>query len=119
MYCRIIDETTVTAENIEQVREMCTACDQAKALEPGCITWGFTGEGGQRGQMTTWPNGRAAIALGGDSLWGDYDPSNELMQVDDGCHYNRHGEEVCRHGHPLRAEADRPCGCEPEPAVGD
>ena len=63
----------VTAENIEDVRAAMAALDQAAELEPGCATWGITYAGGQRGQMTIWPSGRGAIAIGGTSDWGKWE----------------------------------------------
>lgn len=69
--------TRVTHENIEDVMCEMSTIDQREQLEVGCVTWGITYEGDQRGQMTVWPNGRAAIALGGDSIWGDWVPTHE------------------------------------------
>ena len=74
----------VTAENIDVVRESGLPIDQRKELEPGCETWGIKYEGGQRGQITAWPHrGSAAICLGGDSIWGIWDPNARTIITDD------------------------------------
>jgi len=62
----------VTPDNLELVRENVPAIDQAERLEPGCETWGIIYRGGQRGQMTRWPDGRGAVCWGGDSDWGEW-----------------------------------------------
>ncbi|GAA5514755.1 hypothetical protein Dcar01_03516 [Deinococcus carri] len=81
----------VTAENIKDAREM-LPLDQGTELETGCETWGILYTGGQRGQMTRWPNGRGAVCFGGDSEWGDWD--GEILTTDDGTRYNEDGEET-------------------------
>ena len=74
----------VTAENIDQVREEMGAIDQRKEVEPGCEVWTFRYEGGQTGQITTWPhNGRAAICHGGDSMWGEWDADARTITLED------------------------------------
>lgn len=74
----------VTAENIEAVRDDMTANDQKAEIEPGCETWGIKYDGGQRGQITVWPhNRRAAICLGGDSIYGDWDSNVRTIHTDD------------------------------------
>lgn len=96
----MIDHIVVTASNIEATRETIGTRDQAKRLEPGCETWGIIYDGGQRGQMTRWPNGRGAVAFGGDSEWGDWTrspkvPANEMVLLtDDGYAYNDAGDCV-------------------------
>lgn len=92
------DRWIVTAENIDEVRGDMAACDQADELEPGCETWGIIYEpGGQRGQMTIWPDsGRAAVCHGGDSTWGDWDSDDLTLQCDDprDVFYDADGEEI-------------------------
>lgn len=82
----------VDQDNIEHVKNNMSALDQAEALEPGCETWGITYDGGQRGQMTRWPNGRGAICRGGDSDWGDWD--GDILILDCGERVNDAGETV-------------------------
>lgn len=76
--------TIVTADNIEQVREEVVALDQREELVVGCETWPVWYQGGQRGQMTVYPYGRAAIYLGGNSMWGDWDANARTLHLDDG-----------------------------------
>lgn len=75
----------VTAENIDTVREEVTALDQCKNLEVGCETWSITYQpGNQGGWITVWPHkGRAAICLGGDSIWGKWDANARTIITDD------------------------------------
>jgi hypothetical protein len=82
----------VTADNLEAAKEACIALDQRRELEPGCETWGITYAGGQRGQMTRWPNGRGAICRGGDSDWGDWD--GDTLILDCGERVNDAGQTV-------------------------
>ena len=88
----------VTAENIDEVREDMAACDQANELEPGCETWGIIYEpGGQRGQMTIWPEDqRGAVCHGADSAWGDWYSNKMMLQLDDprDVFYDVAGEEI-------------------------
>lgn len=74
----------VTAENIDIVRDQIASGDQREEVEPGCETWGILYQpGSQRGQITVWPReGRAAIALGGPSVWGDWDPDTRTIITD-------------------------------------
>jgi hypothetical protein len=81
----------VDQDNIEHVRDNVYALDQAEALEPGCETWGITCAGGQRGQMTRWPNGRGAICRGGDSDWGDW--HGDTLILDSGERVNESGDD--------------------------
>ena len=83
----------VTAANLDEAREACSAVDQRDELVPGAETWGIAYEpGGQRGQMTRLPNGRGAIELGGSSEWGDW--VGGLLVLDCGARYTEDGEEV-------------------------
>jgi hypothetical protein len=84
----------VTADNLEIIAELGAGCDQMCELETGCVTWGIKYEGGQRGQMTVWPNGRAALYLGGDSIWGDWSEESQTMVSDDGETYDDDGERI-------------------------
>lgn len=98
----------VTSDNLDEVISSMAALDQAEELAPGCITWAiFYDPGDQRGQMTVWPNGRGAMACGGDSVWGDWDEDSQTLQIDDGggtydCDgeiiptHERHNCEDCR-----------------------
>ena len=88
-----MERITVTADNLETVRETMHGRDQAEELVVGCETWGILYQpGNQRGQMTVWPNGRAAIMLGGNSAWGDW--IDGQMLTDDGELYDSAGELI-------------------------
>lgn len=91
-YSRIINHTAVTAENLEDAKEGCVAISQRDELAPGCETWGILYEGGQRGQMSRWPNGRGAVCYGADSLWGDW--NGEVLVLDDGGRVSEYGEPL-------------------------
>jgi len=81
----VINHITVTAENLDEAREECSALDQRAELRPGCETWGIIYEGGQRGQMTVWTGeGRAAVEWGADSQWGDWDATTRTLRLDSG-----------------------------------
>lgn len=81
----IINQITVTAENLVDARDACSALDQRVELKPGCETWGIIYEGGQRGQMTVWPEeGRAAVEWGADSQWGDWIELSRTLRLDSG-----------------------------------
>ena len=85
----------VTATNIETIKEIMGACDQMAVISPGCITWGILYSGGQRGQMTVYPEtGRAAVCFGGDSIWGDWDEHARQITDDNGQTWDTDGEEV-------------------------
>jgi hypothetical protein len=85
----------VTESNIEDIREMMAAGDQAEEIYPGCVTWGIQYSGGQRGQMTVYPKtGRAAVCFGGDSIWGDWSESDAQMTDDNGQVWDTDGNEV-------------------------
>jgi hypothetical protein len=85
----------VTESNIEDIREMMASCDQASEIYPGCVTWGIQYSGGQRGQMTVYPEtGRAAVCFGGDSIWGDWSETDAQLIDDNGQIWDTDGEEV-------------------------
>lgn len=88
-----MDMATITEGNIEHTKQMCGAIDQRNELIVGCVTWGIIYEGGQRGQMTRWPNGRGAVAYGGDSQWGDWESHNghNYLHLDDDGYVNEAG----------------------------
>jgi hypothetical protein len=65
-------KTKCTTDNIEQVRETVAALDQRAELVAGCETWAIYYDGGQRRQMTVWPDARGAVCWGADSQWGDW-----------------------------------------------
>jgi hypothetical protein len=71
------NHTVVSEQNIADVKAHMSVVDQREALEIGCLTWGILYGTGQSGQITVWPNGRAAICTGGDSEFGDWEPNNE------------------------------------------
>ncbi len=74
----------VTEDNIEQVREEISSLDQREKLEVGCETWAVFYTGRQRGQMTVWPDkGLAALDLGGNSIWGDWDSNARNLITED------------------------------------
>ena len=74
----------VTKANIEDVRDNMAGMDQALELVPGCRTWAISYGGGQRGQMTVWPDtGRSAVSHGADSVWGDWIDADSIMRPDD------------------------------------
>lgn len=74
--------TLITRDNIDSLEVAVN--DQRDELEDGCQTWAITYGGGQRGDMTVWPNGRGAVSWGGDSVWGDWDYDNNILHLDDG-----------------------------------
>ena len=99
----IIDHRTVDEATIADDRRACVALDQARALVPGATTWGIRYAGGQRGQMSRWPDGRGAIATGGDSAWGDWIPVPsadgrgglvETLALDAGGYYDEYGQVI-------------------------
>lgn len=82
-----IDRQTVTEENIEELREAIGALDQRAELQPGMtITYAtFAYTGGQGGDILVVHNeGRAGIAFGGPSAWGDYDEDAQAVTLDEG-----------------------------------
>ena len=89
-----MDAILVTDDNIEDVREIMCAADQADEIYPGCVTQGILYEPGQqRGQLTVYSNNmRAAICIGGYSVWGEWDDDAETLTTDDGIVYDEDGE---------------------------
>lgn len=88
-----MEKQTVTVDNIDSIRETMAAIDQADELIPGCETWGIL-HGGNRGQMTIWPNTRGAVSYGGNSIWGDWDKGTETLTIDDGGRVSMDGRSV-------------------------
>lgn len=76
-----MEVTVVTTENLDDAEVYCSALDQRAELVPGCETWGITYGGGQRGQMTRWPNNRGAASFGAESLWGWWD--GDILHIDE------------------------------------
>ena len=75
--------TEINADNIALAKDGgIVACDQARELEIGCVTWAVL-YGSQRGQMTVWPNGRGAVCWGSDSVWGDWDAERKILACDE------------------------------------
>lgn len=89
-----MDCITVTAENLESVKDEMSCVDQSTELAIGCLTWGIYYAGQNRGQMTVWPDGRGAVEFGGPSLWGDWDSKTETLTTDDGEVYDSGGSLV-------------------------
>jgi hypothetical protein len=83
---------TITEDNLDAARELLPR-DQAREVVVGCKTWAVY-YGSQRGQMTVWPSGRAAICLGGDSEWGDWDFQAGMLTTEAGVRYDDDGNEV-------------------------
>lgn len=81
--------TRVTSDNIDALRDS-MAVDQAGELAVGCKTWPIHVDG-QRGQMTVWPNGRAAVALGADSIWGEWEDGRLIADSGDGAWFDASG----------------------------
>lgn len=87
---------TVTKANIETLKETVSCVDQRDEFVPGCVTWGII-VASNRGQMTRWPNGRGAVAFGGDSHWGDWETGcngEPVLVLEDGTTYDEDGAEV-------------------------
>ena len=72
-----------THEDLDAAKESIPR-DQAECLEIGCTTWGIIYQGGQRGQITIWPDTRTAVCFGGNSDWGYWIPDSRII-VMDGC----------------------------------
>ncbi len=90
-----MDHIIVTTDNLDEARDACAALDQRAELKAGCETWGITYEGGQRGQMTVWPEeGRGAVMWGADSEWGDWDDATRTLHLDSGMTVNDIGEAI-------------------------
>ncbi len=86
--------TTVSADNIQSTRND-IPCDQASELCVGCHTWPiYLWPGNQRGQITVWPNDRAGICFGGDTIWGFYRDATNSILADDGAEYSSEGEMI-------------------------
>lgn len=76
----------VDEHNIDQIREVVHAADQAAeiALDQRISTWPIFYAGNQRGQITVWhDSGRAAVFLGGESAWGRWDATRHVLILDD------------------------------------
>ena len=87
----MLEHTDVTFDNFEEVLESIPYRDQRNEMMIGCQTWPIIYQpGNQRGQGTWWTNGRIAIALGSDSIWGDM-VDDETMLSDDGEYYDLAG----------------------------
>ncbi len=88
----------VTEENIDVAREGCVALDQRAEITVGCETWGIIHDGGQRGQMTVWPDaGTGAVMWGGDSEWGDWDVATQILTLNSGVRVDDNGEPLAAH----------------------
>lgn len=86
---------TVTTDNLTAARAACVAIDQRSELKVGCATWSIAYEGGQRGQMTVWPEeGRGAVMWGASSQWGDWDATTRTLRLDSGEIVNEDGDVV-------------------------
>jgi hypothetical protein len=89
-YTTQINRILVTASNLDDAKASCRANDQRNELAPGSETWGIIHEGGQRGQMTRYANGRGAVCFGGDSSWGDW--VGGMLALDSGDRVSEYGE---------------------------
>lgn len=90
--------------------------DQALVWENGCETWPIFYSGGQRGQMTVWPNGRGAVAWGGDSQWGEWNATTQTLTLDDGVVVDAHGTAIVdADGHKIDPNADHDEPLNPAP----
>jgi len=78
-----MEKRLVTRDNMERIRCELPS-DQGKKLESGCVTWRIIYQpANQVGHVTVWSTvDRAALWLGGDSIWGDYDPRTNTMTAD-------------------------------------
>ena len=85
-------DTIRDEDALTEARAACVAIDQRDALTVGASTWAITYAGGQRGQMSEWPDGRGAIYLGGPSEWGDWE-GDELV-TESGERYTRDGSRI-------------------------
>jgi hypothetical protein len=79
---KTMELTVVTGENVDAIGAF-MPCDQYAEIVPGCVTWGITHSGGRGGQMTVWPNGRGAVAWGGNSRWGEWDEERRVLVLDE------------------------------------
>ncbi len=78
------DDVKLTSENLAEIMQAIVANDQVDQLSIGqtVSTYAFTSDGGQRGQLTVWHDQqRGAVALGGDSDWGDWDHDANALRV--------------------------------------
>lgn len=92
-------EVLITADNITEIKESIPASDQRDEVQIGTVisTWPiFYSPGNQRGQITVYhDHNRAAIWCGGDSAWGDWLESSEIIALDDGHTYiDSTGKEI-------------------------
>jgi hypothetical protein len=78
MTTRYANRDIVTAENINDIKDHMSCCDQRSELIVGCETWGILG-----GQMTIWPSGRGAYCKGGDSCYGEWSETLQVLTLDD------------------------------------
>ena len=73
----------VTSKNLEDAKNEINASDQKEEIEAGCECWNIAYSGGCRGWMTIWPSkGRGAVEFGGDSVWGDWDSTRQLLYTE-------------------------------------
>lgn len=78
------ENALITADNLQWYRDIVSFSDQAAELKPDEVmsTYCFLYENRQRGQLTVYhSSGRAAVALGGDSEWGDWDNDNQSLRL--------------------------------------
>lgn len=107
-----IGVTAADQEAVENAYQMALEADglpvdQAREWEPDCQTWPIYYAGGQRGQMTVWPNGRGAVSWGGDSAWGEWDGAT--LVLDSGERVNSDGQVMGESG-PRRYTSARNMG---------
>jgi hypothetical protein len=96
-------EIRVNEDNINAIKDDIDALDQRGEIGIGQIvsTWPIRCANGDRGQITLWhETQRAAICFGGDSLWGDWNPSTSTISTDpDGEVYDADGKLVSDDDH--------------------
>lgn len=81
------NDVAITPATFAPLRAEVFPLDQRAEVKLGEVisTYAFLYENGQRGQLTVYHSqGRAAICLGGDSDWGDWDHDNNALRLTSG-----------------------------------
>jgi hypothetical protein len=79
------ENVTISEKMLHEYANIITPYDQFAEVRSGktISTYGFLYEGWQRGQLTVYhDDGRAAICLGGDSDWGEWDNDEHALRLD-------------------------------------
>jgi len=85
---------TVTADTVERARERIGAISSlhADALVVGCRIWAYTNAEGFEGDIIVWPDKkRAAMVSDAASHWGEWDPRNSTITLDNDDVYSDEG----------------------------